>query len=160
MHMFVSHAAFHLGHLSNSIQSDKLHRRLATSHRLSKPFDARSIAQLAHTHRTPSSNLSRSRHRCRVLATHTTTFCLRHNLANFCLFLLLTASNLLSAPLRSRQFFTMAAINALVTRDLITGQLVKRKNWAAREPGVMVVFCIVGVGTLHLACSMARPNPS
>lgn len=50
----------------------------------------------------------------------------------------------------------MAAINALVTRDFVTGQLVKRKNWAAREPGVMVVFCIVGVGMLHPAISMAK----
>ncbi|KAI9641851.1 hypothetical protein NHQ30_009718, partial [Ciborinia camelliae] len=24
-----------------------------------------------------------------------------------------------------------------------TQQLVKRKNWAAREPGVIVVFCVV-----------------
>ncbi|KAK5013278.1 hypothetical protein LTR16_002937 [Cryomyces antarcticus] len=24
-------------------------------------------------------------------------------------------------------------------------QLVKRKNWAAREPGVILVFCIIGV---------------
>ncbi|EKG14931.1 hypothetical protein MPH_07831 [Macrophomina phaseolina MS6] len=24
-------------------------------------------------------------------------------------------------------------------------RLVKRKNWAAREPGVVLVFCIVGV---------------
>ncbi|KAL6866240.1 hypothetical protein ACO1O0_002347 [Amphichorda felina] len=44
----------------------------------------------------------------------------------------------------------MAAINALVTRDFVTGQLVKRKNWAAREPGVMVVFCIVGVVAIGL----------
>ncbi|KAF7861442.1 hypothetical protein EAF04_008007 [Stromatinia cepivora] len=26
-----------------------------------------------------------------------------------------------------------------------TQQLVKRKNWAAREPGVIVVFCVVFV---------------
>lgn len=29
-------------------------------------------------------------------------------------------------------------------------QLVKRKNWAAREPGVITVFCIVGVIALLL----------
>lgn len=40
----------------------------------------------------------------------------------------------------------MAAINALITRDETLNQLVKRQNWAAREPGVIVVFCIVGVG--------------
>lgn len=40
----------------------------------------------------------------------------------------------------------MAAINALVTRDLVARELVKRKNWAAQEPGVIVVFCIVGTG--------------
>jgi hypothetical protein len=40
----------------------------------------------------------------------------------------------------------MAAINALVARD-VAGQLIKRKNWAAREPGVIVVFCIVFIGT-------------
>lgn len=43
----------------------------------------------------------------------------------------------------------MAAIKSLITRDEVVNQLVKReKNWAAREPGVMVVFCIVGVGKL------------
>lgn len=39
----------------------------------------------------------------------------------------------------------MPAINALAVRDAMH-ELSKRKNWAAREPGVMVVFCIVGVG--------------
>jgi len=29
-------------------------------------------------------------------------------------------------------------------------QLLKRKNWAAREPGVVLVFCIVGVIALLL----------
>lgn len=41
---------------------------------------------------------------------------------------------------------TMAAINSLITRDAVA-QLVKRKNWAAREPGVVTVFAIVFVGT-------------
>lgn len=40
----------------------------------------------------------------------------------------------------------MAAINSLITRDAVA-QLVKRKNWAAREPGVVTVFAIVFVGT-------------
>lgn len=38
----------------------------------------------------------------------------------------------------------MPAINAVVARDAFV-QLAKRENWAAQEPGVMVVFCIVGV---------------
>lgn len=33
---------------------------------------------------------------------------------------------------------------ALAARDTMS-QLVKRKSWPAQEPGVMVVFCIVGV---------------
>ncbi|KAJ4316323.1 hypothetical protein N0V84_007902 [Fusarium piperis] len=45
----------------------------------------------------------------------------------------------------------MAAIKSLITRDEVVNQLVKReKNWAAREPGVMVVFCIVGVVAIGL----------
>ncbi|KFH46807.1 hypothetical protein ACRE_023610 [Hapsidospora chrysogenum ATCC 11550] len=39
----------------------------------------------------------------------------------------------------------MAAIHALVTRDFVTGQLVKRKSWPAKNVGVMVVFVIVGI---------------
>jgi hypothetical protein len=51
----------------------------------------------------------------------------------------------------------MAAIKSLITRDEVVNQLVKReKNWAAREPGVMVVFCIVGVGTLLHFFNLAR----
>lgn len=38
----------------------------------------------------------------------------------------------------------MAAINTLITRDSVAHQLAKR-NWAAQEPGVITVFCIVGV---------------
>jgi hypothetical protein len=39
---------------------------------------------------------------------------------------------------------------SLVAREVLA-QLVKReKNWAAREPGVMVVFCIVGVVAIGL----------
>ncbi|RBR13330.1 hypothetical protein FVER53590_02740 [Fusarium verticillioides] len=45
---------------------------------------------------------------------------------------------------------TMAAIKSLMTRDEVVHQLVKRKNWAAREPGVIVVFCIVGVVAIGL----------
>ncbi|KAI8718642.1 hypothetical protein NCS52_00643600 [Fusarium sp. LHS14.1] len=44
----------------------------------------------------------------------------------------------------------MAAIKSLITRDEVVNHLVKRKNWAAREPGVMVVFCIVGVVAIGL----------
>jgi hypothetical protein len=40
----------------------------------------------------------------------------------------------------------MAAIKSLMTRDSVAHQLAKRQNWAAQEPGVIVVFCIVGVG--------------
>ncbi|KAK4191552.1 hypothetical protein QBC35DRAFT_291038 [Podospora australis] len=44
----------------------------------------------------------------------------------------------------------MPAINTIVARDAFV-QLAKReKNWAAREPGVMVVFCIVGVVAIGL----------
>lgn len=41
----------------------------------------------------------------------------------------------------------MAAIeSSLVRRSEHTlHELVKRKNWAAREPGVILVFCILGV---------------
>lgn len=40
----------------------------------------------------------------------------------------------------------MPAINTIAVREAVLNGLVKReKNWAAREPGVMVVFCIVGV---------------
>ena len=45
----------------------------------------------------------------------------------------------------------MVAINSLVTRDAVVHQLAKRKNWAAREPGVMVVFCIVFVVAVGIA---------
>ncbi|ROT41131.1 hypothetical protein SODALDRAFT_330840 [Sodiomyces alkalinus F11] len=43
----------------------------------------------------------------------------------------------------------MPAINAIVARDA-AHQLAKR-NWAAQEPGVVIVFCIlgaVGIGIL------------
>ncbi|KAJ4306208.1 hypothetical protein N0V88_001004 [Collariella sp. IMI 366227] len=45
----------------------------------------------------------------------------------------------------------MAAISLpLVARDAVV-QLAKReKNWAAREPGVMVVFCIVFIVAVFL----------
>lgn len=46
------------------------------------------------------------------------------------------------------QSITMAAINALITRDSVARQLAKRDNWASREPGVVTVFAIVGVGTI------------
>lgn len=40
----------------------------------------------------------------------------------------------------------MAAIKSLMTRDSVAHQLAKRQNWASKEAGVIVVFCIVGVG--------------
>jgi hypothetical protein len=40
----------------------------------------------------------------------------------------------------------MAAIKSLIAREAVH-QLAKRKNWAAKNVGPMVVFCIVGVGT-------------
>ena len=54
-------------------------------------------------------------------------------LLTYCFFSILSALN------------TMAAIKSLMTRDSVA-HLAKRQNWAAREPGVIVVFCIVGVG--------------
>ena len=43
----------------------------------------------------------------------------------------------------------MAAVNALMIRDAVVHQLVRReKSWPAREPGVMVVLCITFVGML------------
>jgi len=39
----------------------------------------------------------------------------------------------------------MAAVHALVTRDFVTGQLVKRSDWPRKNAGVMVVLCIVGI---------------
>jgi ATP/ADP translocase len=44
----------------------------------------------------------------------------------------------------------MAAINALVARDLLSRQLAKRENWAQQEKGVIVVFCIVFVVAVGL----------
>ncbi|KAK1253853.1 hypothetical protein MKX07_001930 [Trichoderma sp. CBMAI-0711] len=40
----------------------------------------------------------------------------------------------------------MAAIEKNLIAARAVSELVKRKNWAAREPGVIVVFCIVFVG--------------
>lgn len=48
---------------------------------------------------------------------------------------------------------TMAAIKSLMTRDSVA-HLAKRQNWAAQEPGVIVVFCIVGVGMSTPAFSL------
>ncbi|KAK2796628.1 hypothetical protein FQN49_009006 [Arthroderma sp. PD_2] len=49
----------------------------------------------------------------------------------------------------------MAAILSLRDVNPAAHQLVKRKNWAARESGVVLVFCIifvlvVGVGSMLL----------
>jgi len=44
----------------------------------------------------------------------------------------------------------MPALNSVVVRDVMS-QLTKRsKSWPQREPGVMVVFCIVGVVAIFL----------
>ncbi|KAF2876502.1 hypothetical protein BDV95DRAFT_602480 [Massariosphaeria phaeospora] len=47
---------------------------------------------------------------------------------------------------------TMAALDmSLVARsEVVARELVKRKNWAAKEPGVIVVFCIVGAVAILL----------
>ena len=46
----------------------------------------------------------------------------------------------------------MAAIDmSLAARsEVAVHHLMKRKNWAAREPGVIVVFCIVGAVVILL----------
>lgn len=44
----------------------------------------------------------------------------------------------------------MAAINKQLIATRAVSELVKRKNWAAREPGVIVVFCIVFIGKFNL----------
>lgn len=45
----------------------------------------------------------------------------------------------------------MAAISKQLIATRAVSELVKRKNWAAREPGVIVVFCIVFIGkSIHL----------
>ncbi|KAH6604853.1 hypothetical protein Trco_006560 [Trichoderma cornu-damae] len=55
----------------------------------------------------------------------------------------------------------------IAARDVALNQLVKRKNWAAREPGVIVVFAIVfvvAVGLLglfiHRQCAKRRASKS
>ncbi|KAK4645470.1 LOW QUALITY PROTEIN: hypothetical protein QC761_201705 [Podospora bellae-mahoneyi] len=45
----------------------------------------------------------------------------------------------------------MAAISTVVARDTYAA-LSKRQNWAAQEPGVITVFCIVGVVAIGLIC--------
>ncbi|OPB43633.1 hypothetical protein A0O28_0099210 [Trichoderma guizhouense] len=62
---------------------------------------------------------------------------------------------------------TMAAINKQLIATRAVSELVKRKNWAAREPGVIVVFCIVfivAVGLLglfiHKQCAKRRASKS
>ena len=53
----------------------------------------------------------------------------------------------------------MAAIDmSLVARsEAVVSHLVKRKNWAAREPGVILVFAIVGaVGILLIGLFISK----
>jgi len=61
----------------------------------------------------------------------------------------------------------MAAISKQLIATHAVSELVKRKNWAAREPGVIVVFCIVfivAVGLLGLfiskQCAKRRASKS
>lgn len=58
----------------------------------------------------------------------------------------------------------MAAINKQLIATRAVSELVKRKNWAAREPGVIVVFCIVFIGksNLYNTCSttQSKDTPS
>lgn len=52
----------------------------------------------------------------------------------------------------SDHYIAMAALN-LVTRDEAINMMAKRSNWAGKNAGVMVVFCIlfiVGVGLVTL----------
>ncbi|OHE95265.1 hypothetical protein CORC01_09410 [Colletotrichum orchidophilum] len=54
----------------------------------------------------------------------------------------------------------MPAINTIVARDAVH-QLAKRKNWAQKEAGVVVVFCIVfivalGISGLLISKCLAR----
>ncbi|KKF97084.1 hypothetical protein CFIMG_005873RA [Ceratocystis fimbriata CBS 114723] len=47
----------------------------------------------------------------------------------------------------------MPAINSVVAREAVSHLVKRRKNWAHRQPGVILVFCIVfiiGVGLLSL----------
>ena len=53
----------------------------------------------------------------------------------------------------------MAAINtALIAREAMN-TLSKRKSWPAKNPGVMVVFCIVFVGMCHRSAPLPVPSP-
>ncbi|RSM11998.1 hypothetical protein CDV31_006551 [Fusarium ambrosium] len=82
---------------------------------------------------------------CRELINKTTAKPAFATRITCCFFITLQASKAIST------LDTMAAIKSLITRDEVVNQLVKReKNWAAREPGVMVVFCIVGVVAIAL----------
>ena len=63
---------------------------------------------------------------------------------------------------REQTINTMAAIDmSLVARsELAVHQLMKRKNWAAREPGVILVFCIVGAIAILLIGLMVQKKVS
>ncbi|EEP79697.1 predicted protein [Uncinocarpus reesii 1704] len=63
--------------------------------------------------------------------------------------LALTAVSITSLPPPSHP--TMAAISKLIIRDDVAHQLVKRANFASRNPGVILVFCIVGIVGIGLA---------
>ncbi|KAF2786888.1 hypothetical protein K505DRAFT_379953 [Melanomma pulvis-pyrius CBS 109.77] len=61
-------------------------------------------------------------------------------------------------PLHKQTIIAMAAVDmSLVARsELAVHQLMKRKNWAAREPGVILVFCIIGAIALLLIGLMVQ----
>ncbi|PSN60589.1 hypothetical protein BS50DRAFT_640002 [Corynespora cassiicola Philippines] len=44
----------------------------------------------------------------------------------------------------------MAAISLVARSEAAAVHLMKRQNWAQQEPGVIVVFCIVGAVVLLL----------
>ncbi|KAL5606078.1 hypothetical protein BROUX41_006152 [Berkeleyomyces rouxiae] len=44
----------------------------------------------------------------------------------------------------------MAAINSVLVRDTVSHLVKRRKNWAHRNPGVILVFCIVFIVALGL----------
>ncbi|KAK1771198.1 hypothetical protein QBC33DRAFT_236160 [Phialemonium atrogriseum] len=45
----------------------------------------------------------------------------------------------------------MPAVNKALYLSESVSHLVKRKNWAQREAGVVVVFCIIGVVVIGLS---------
>lgn len=44
----------------------------------------------------------------------------------------------------------MAALSRLISREEAVHMLMKRKNFASKNPGVILVFCIVGIVAIGL----------